>query len=546
MESVMNLRGASVRYLFCMGLAMALACTQSRLAGSISETTNGGVAGVIVDQGGAGAGQTRVVLLPADYDPVKNTDVVSADTTDSLGKYAFSNVPQGHYAILAVSVDKKTNALVPEIDIGDNPDTVAADTLRPPGAVKVMLPAGADGVNGYLYVPGTLCFAWLKTTSGFVTLDFVPVDKAATIAYSTTNSLSSTVLRYGVRVTSGDTTVVWNSGWNYSREITLNTTATGANVTGNVTNFPALIRLTAGNFDFSQARNNGEDIRFAKLDNTFLSYEIERWDAFAGIAEVWVKVDTVFGNDSNQSITMYWGNPSAASESSGAAVFDTAAGFAGVYHLGENGDSVFDATGDAFNGENAGSAPAAGMIGNARNFANGNFIKISGLLKSPSNVTLSAWVRSDTSNRGQDGHLGQDIVSIGDHVGIRLDDSFVGTCGYYNKSIVNDTSFAITSSGVYLANTGWHFIAYSINTTTHVDVLYIDGVQIAVFNDANPILYAGLGTDSYIGIHGDNLKVYNFTGGIDEVRVNKVPLNPDWIKLCFMNQKEQDALVKFR
>jgi hypothetical protein len=32
---------------------------------------------------------------------------------------------------------------------------------------------------------------------------------------------------------------------------------------------------------------------------------------------------------------------------------------------------------------------------------------------------------------------------------------------------------------------------------------------------------------------------------MDEVRVNNISLSSDWIKLCFMNQKERDALVKW-
>jgi hypothetical protein len=36
------------------------------------------------------------------------------------------------------------------------------------------------------------------------------------------------------------------AAWNQNRVITLNTTSTGANVAGNVTNFPVLIRLSRG------------------------------------------------------------------------------------------------------------------------------------------------------------------------------------------------------------------------------------------------------------------------------------------------------------
>jgi len=37
-----------------------------------------------------------------------------------------------------------------------------------------------------------------------------------------------------------------------------------------------------------------------------------------------------------------------------------------------------------------------------------------------------------------------------------------------------------------------------------------------------------------------------FKGKIDEVRISSAPLSPDWIRLCFMNQRENDKLVSFK
>jgi len=539
MESAMNLRSTVSRYILTAGIAMTLACTQSRLAGSISETTNGGVAGVIVEQGGAGAGQARVVLLPADNDPVKNSDVVPVDTTDSLGKYAFFNVPQGHYALQAVSVDKRTSVLVREIYIGDHPDTVAADTLRSPGAVKVMLPAGADAVNGYVYVPGTLCFTRLKNNSGFVILDSVPAVKAAEIAYSVTNAPGMTVLRYGVSIKPNETASVWNPGWGHCRAFSLNTSPTGAGVTGSVVNFPVLIRLSAADFDFTQARNNGEDIRFAKRDNTFLPYEIERWDAIAGLAEVWVMVDTVFGGDSIHSVTMYWGNPNAAGESNGAAVFDTSNGFQGVWHLNRKCDDVTYAQN---NGTNYGSSDTAGIIGYCKKFDGSDSVKIAGLLGSPANITLSAWAQLDSVSGGG---YGGEVLSIGDAVLMRMDYSVLGLGTYGAIHPVGDTVYYNVPTSRFLKQTGWHFIAFTVDQNNHGQTFYIDGSAVSSENGAISIDYSRVGQNTVIGTHGNGRAGYNFSGRIDEVRVSNVPLNPDWIKLSFMNQKEQDALVRW-
>src|SRR5690606_13315892 len=82
-------------------------------------------------------------------------------------------------------------------------------------------------------------------------------------------------------------------GWSKSKEITLNTTASGANVAGEVRNFPVLIRLgSAESTILSEAKAGGADIRFARGDIA-LPYEIESWSTTA--AAIWVKVDTIKG-----------------------------------------------------------------------------------------------------------------------------------------------------------------------------------------------------------------------------------------------------------
>ncbi|MGA2505848.1 MAG: DUF2341 domain-containing protein [Chitinispirillaceae bacterium] len=528
-----------LRFLLVAVAIVCMQCTDMGGGGTI-ETTNGLVTGMVVLPGGTPAARTQVKLLPTGYDLAKDTAAVPTDTTDTMGNYTIAHVYPGDYTIQAVQLDDRTRTLVSGIRIAN--DTVAAPacTLQAPGTIRVYLPGGINSVTGYVYIPGTTCVVFLNNHTDFVILDSVPAGVIPAVSYSSVSITTSTVIRYDVPIVPGDTAVVYNPSWKYARRLFLNTTASGANVSGDVYNFPVLVRLTAGNFTFAQAKTDGRDLRFTKNDGTPLPYEIERYDAGSSRAEIWVKTDTIYGNDGMQSITMYWGNPAAASESNGGAVFDTAAGFAGVWHLGENGDSIYDATGNAFNGKKYGSSAAPGMIGNSELFANSNYIRISGLLNRPSNVTLSAWVRSDTS-----AGRGQDIVSIGDAALIRFDDvNGFGTGGFYHDNpVVNDSMYGRVSSGRYLAKTGWHYLAFSINSASHVQTFYIDGVECASTQDVNPIYYAGLGTDTYIGIHGNGKTAFNFIGLIDEVRVNNNAVDPDWVKLCFMNQKAQDALI---
>jgi hypothetical protein len=200
--------------------------------------------------------------------------------------------------------------------------------------------------------------------------------------------------------------------WRYYRAITLNTTSTGASVSGNATNFPVLIRLNASNFNFSQAKNDGSDIRFSKAGGAPLTYEIERWDRANQVAEIWVRLDMVYGGNSGQSIIMYWGNPIAVARSDGTAVFRTSDNFQAVWHLGEDGNTSAggykNAASNALHGTgynlNA-SSDVDGMIGKAQEFdGSSSYIDIagsaSGLLNFPEdgNYTVSVWVYSDVLN----------------------------------------------------------------------------------------------------------------------------------------------------
>ncbi|MBN2036742.1 MAG: DUF2341 domain-containing protein, partial [Chitinispirillaceae bacterium] len=447
----------------------------------------------------------------------------------------------GTYNLQAVHLSARTRLLITAVTVGGDTTWVATDTLRVPGIVKVYLPDGLDPGNCLVYVPGTTIAASSVPTTRYVVIDSVPAGKIPSLCLVTKDNPAPVAIRYNLAVASADTTWVRNPSWQHARALILNTSVTGADIAADVENFPVLIRLTSGKFDFSQAKSNGADLRFTKPDNTTLPHEIERWDPVAGHAEVWVKVDTVRGNDGGQSILMYWGNPDAADGSNSTAVFDTADGFTGVWHLGGTRDSIYDATGNAFDGKNVGAVAAGGVIGGAAQFTSENHIKIPGLLNRPSNVTLSAWVRSDTAVKG-------DIVSIGDAVLIRFDDIMgFGTGGFYhNNPVVNDTMYARVVSGQYLAKTGWHFLTFSIDAATQVQAFYIDGVSCGATLDANPINYAGLGSDTYIGMHGNGKTAFNFTGRIDEVRVNNKAVTSDWIKLCFMNQRSDDLLVYFK
>jgi len=106
------------------------------------------------------------------------------------------------------------------------------------------------------------------------------------------------------------------SNWLYRRAITI------SNPNANdLTDFQVKITLDSTNFDFSKANTDGSDVRFADAQGNPLSYWIEKWDNVNEEAIIWVKVPSIPAG-SDVTIYIYYGNPSAESESDGDSVFE--------------------------------------------------------------------------------------------------------------------------------------------------------------------------------------------------------------------------------
>ena len=349
----------------------------------------------------------------------------------------------------------------------------------------------------------------------------------------------------------------------YSLRLQLNTTAAGAGVNSNHYRFPVLVRLTKDHFDFSKARGNGEDVVFRKSDGTVLPHEIERWDSAGGVAELWVKADTVYGNDSAQVIEMTCSEAAGVSGSDPHAVFDTSNGFSGVWHLDENpaggAGSIKDRTILGNNGTPYGTMAAAnqvlGLIGRGLNFdGNNNYVSfgdieaVNGLTK----LTASAWIRPSVLNNWA-AIIGKADVQ-GEQWGFMENGG--GTASYGSDDFLitawNGGSLATmdgSTSGNILSAGAWSFC-----------VMVFDGTQLTnasrlkfYFNNIQqPLTFRGTipaslpSTTAAVQIaKNPNANSY-FEGIIDEVVVARDARSADWLKLCYMNQKAPDQLVTFR
>jgi hypothetical protein len=403
----------SVFYTILFAAMLAMTCTHSplQLSGGGSDTE---VSGKILAADGTARAGVIVSLISPNYNPVFDGNLPSKMIvrTDTGGNYHFDSLNQGVYNVLAELSGDGTKILVNSIVVDSGIRKIIPDALlKKTATLIVWLPDSLTKQSGYIAVPGTFLWKAAQLNIRGVEFDSVPQGKLTDIVFQQTSDSSAVVLFHDVVVASSDTITLtpW-AAWTHSAKVLLNTTASGANISQNVVDFPALVRLNSGNFNFSQAKPNGEDMRFIKTNNSALSFEIEDWDSASATATIWVKIDTIYGNDSRY-FTMLWGNSSAKANSNPSAVFDTANGFQGVWHLGESGGTTQkDATYHNFIGTPeamSGSSDVAGIIARGQDF-DGSSQCISVLnarnsrldVQTDSFYTVSSWVFARTLNNG--------------------------------------------------------------------------------------------------------------------------------------------------
>ncbi len=317
--------------------------------------------------------------------------------------------------------------------------------------------------------------------------------------------------------------------WRHSSALYLLTTPDGANLPTSATEkeFPLLVRLTQDSFDFSQAQTNGNDIRFSTATGASLPYQIDEWNAEKGTASIWVRIPTLNGNE-RQEIRLHWGNPDAASESNGTAVFNESNGYLSVWHMN---DPVKDEVG-TLRSENAGTTCSMGIVGPARHFAGDQGIfcgeKITTYPTGSSPHSSEAWFRTDKAKGnviawGNEERQGKLVMQLRNPPHVSMD------C-YFSDANVKGKSTLPLSEWIQVVHT------YEKGNSR----VYVNGVLDGVAKNQSATLDVKSPAKLWIGgWHND----YDFVGDIDEVRMSKVARSADWVKLQYENQKPLQTLV---
>ncbi len=144
----------------------------------------------------------------------------------------------------------------------------------------------------------------------------------------------------------------WNDDWQLRKKVTIDTSASGANITDQIGTVAVLVRLHVGNFRFGQAKEDGGDLRFiASDDKTPLKYHIEKYDSLLGEAFAWVQVPNLNPGQKTD-VWLYYSNKKAQQASDPKATYD--ADTLLVYHFAERGTPPQDSSVCMNGGQSAG------------------------------------------------------------------------------------------------------------------------------------------------------------------------------------------------
>ncbi len=292
----------------------------------------------------------------------------------------------------------------------------------------------------------------------------------------------------------------WASGkdWTYRKAVTVDTSPSGINVSGPIGRTVVLVKLTSGNFTFTDALQNGADIRFVDSDDkTPLPFHIEKYDAQTGIAYVWVSLPSLNGGE-KKTIWLYFANPNAPVGSDAKGTFDP--DYMAVYHFGEKpGAPSADSTANANAATNAPAGINDGaIIGSGGRFPGQGWITVnpSGSLAMPAGApfTFSAWVKPDAL-AGDQAIMARGPMIVGLNAGIP----------YVAVGTANLAAKAPLSQGQ------WSHVAVTADGQTVK--IFVNGVEAGAASAALPAI------DGPITIGGAEGRP--FTGEVDEARLSK-------------------------
>jgi hypothetical protein len=527
-------------------------------------------AGIIYDSGSRPVARTVVKAFPVGYDPVADSGTLPetgwSDTTGEDGSFDLKGLDTGRVNILAVDPATHKRLLIRNVKPGAGGNVAAGRVLEPAGSLVIPLPEVVLKAESYVYLEGTPLFVSSGALSGAspqLILDSLPAGLAPPLRLVVTRSpRTQKDLGTDLRIRPGDTrSLAVLPEWKDYARIFLRHENEGAPLTAPVRAYPLLVRLDSSRFPFRQARADGADLRFSDIKGNPLAYELETWDPAGGTAAAWVKLDSLGPGDSAHFIRMYWGNPDALGESSGARVFDAAhpgGAYAGVWHLSGQEAATPPAIPDASSsgnpgfvgGNTAGLQVVASPFGRALDFGGrGSAILTTRQFATPGTLTLSLWFKTGTDSGGRLMGFNKWMKEL-DSLDFRDRQIWMSDDGLLH--------FAVYESGVPLAQAR-HILSTSVpynDQAWHMAVATISAEGLKFFVDgklvgADATATTGQVFDGYwrLGYEAGftdwpfSPSAASFDGILDEARVRERAITGEEVSLEYATQKPGSRAV---
>lgn len=327
----------------------------------------------------------------------------------------------------------------------------------------------------------------------------------------------------------------------YSRQLTVNTSATGANI-GALTDFPICVAVNSSSWTNATERGHffndtynplGKRVQFFDADGTTnLAYEVESYDAATQVAVYWVKKPAVASASTTDHIHVGYGNdPNAANQDAATSVWD--ANFKAVWHFGAKAGA--DSTS---NGNNLTVSGAAAQTDGSHYF---DAVDDKAKIDSPAslNITGALTIEAYLKRAAWASYAG--VVSK-----VLYDDSW--TNPYQQYAMARQGSDDKIRWVRTLSTTGQHEVT---NTTAlgagwrHVAGVF-DGTYMRFYLDgaadgtsaSNTTSTVSAATDVCVGVsHDVPAWAEGFQGYMQEVRISATGRTADWAKAATFSMK---------
>jgi len=324
----------------------------------------------------------------------------------------------------------------------------------------------------------------------------------------------------------------WNEAWSSREKITIDTTDNGVAVSDPIGTTTVVVRLHDGNFDFSNSKEDGGDLRFVDSDDkTMLASQVEKFDTVMNEGFVWVKIPDLKPGTARE-IYLYSGRSEKKKPKAGEKVdlpktaYDSDTVM--VYHFNEHGTPPGDSSGNGIRAETPGIPIDGSMIGGG--------IKLDGkkpisIPANPNSAVLEAspftWMTfvKPTSMVPNVALYSRKDGANGLRIGLDSGIPFME---------ISSASGTQRGAGTTpLAAGTWKHLA--LNSDGKRTTLYVDGVAVANL----PVALPALNSPAFIGGDGDGKP--GFSGEIDEMEISKSARTPGFIKVSALGQGQQNA-----